>query len=105
MRTQRMMLTLLEHQGEIWQVHLTAARDGEPAERMQLEFERAGEVEKPLRYTRTLSGPLLTALQEGKTLSRSSLSSELEQALGEDTPVEPAAAPSRMRPWQPLGES
>lgn len=99
----RIPLTLLERQGAFWQVYLTGV-SADPAGHMQLDFERTGENGPPLRYTRTLSGPLLTALQDGETLSRSSLNSELEQALGESMPVEPAAGSSRKQPWRPLGE-
>jgi hypothetical protein len=95
----RMRLTLLEHEGTIWTVYLSAARDASAS--AQLEFEHGGDG-VPVRYTRAAPGEVAAALQSGGSLSRAALREELVRALSGDPAAALDAAEGRTRVWRPL---
>jgi hypothetical protein len=101
----RIPLTLLEHEGEIWNVYLSSFRDTPADERMQLEFERTGTGGAPVRYTRAAAGSVLRALQEGQSLTRAALRDELARAVAGGELAGAADTEGRVRSWRPLSDS
>jgi hypothetical protein len=100
----RMPLTLLEYEGEIWNVYLSSSSDKPADEQIQLEFERTDAGGAAVRYTRAPSGSVLRALREGQSLDRAALRDELSQALAGGDPAGAADTEGRVRAWRPLGE-
>lgn len=77
----------------MWDVFIaTTARAGAPNV-VRLEFERRGQGQAKMRYTRPVEGSLLEALHTGASLSRAALEQELDLAIRQaGGPDEPPAA-------------
>jgi hypothetical protein len=76
-----MFLTLLQREGDLWNVYLSVAPDAPHAGPAQLEFERSERGGATMSLVRELPAELMEALQGGHPLSRESLDRELEAAV------------------------